>query len=92
MGRWNLTSQLRVWQVRCFSSYKQALRLIFVNFRLFVVAISFIAATNWSESKYETFGLSLDPANNYQTFLGCLIHSMHIEIIAVVQAVVFFTL
>ena len=22
MGRWNLTSQPRVWQVRCFSSYK----------------------------------------------------------------------
>ena len=26
MGRWNLTSQPRVWQVRCFSSYKQGLR------------------------------------------------------------------
>ena len=26
MGRWNLTSQLRVWQVRCFASCKQTLK------------------------------------------------------------------
>ena len=32
MGRWNLTSQPRVWQVRCFSSYKQALRKLEAGF------------------------------------------------------------